>query len=234
MPTSKNQRTGWKNPSTCVTSQVETDSRAGDRPERRRQLGESRQPRRLLSAPGNIASRIAGVRYCVTLSPGLGSSPNARALEAPKPAAIARTKHPTAVYDRSSGHVRQHLAPDQSVTQIPHEDLGRAIASRRIRAIPQDGRIPRHHQPERRRQMGISAQEAASAPANERTSDARHRDRIRYESVRRPSRTDVLLDKDGSVWYSDFGELFISKFDPEDTQAHRISHHGVQARRAGG
>ena len=26
---------------------------------------------------------------------------------------------------------------------------------------------------------------------------------------------DVLLDKDGDVWYSDFGELFISKFDPK-------------------
>ena len=26
---------------------------------------------------------------------------------------------------------------------------------------------------------------------------------------------DVLLDKDGNVWYSDFGELFISKFDPK-------------------
>src|SRR6202048_3650520 len=26
---------------------------------------------------------------------------------------------------------------------------------------------------------------------------------------------DVRLDKDGNVWYSDFGELFISKFDPK-------------------
>src|SRR6516162_144561 len=26
---------------------------------------------------------------------------------------------------------------------------------------------------------------------------------------------DVLLDEDGNVWYSDFGELFISKFDPK-------------------
>jgi virginiamycin B lyase len=26
---------------------------------------------------------------------------------------------------------------------------------------------------------------------------------------------DVLVDKDGSVWYSDFGEMFISKFDPK-------------------
>ena len=26
---------------------------------------------------------------------------------------------------------------------------------------------------------------------------------------------DVLVDKDGAVWYSDFGELFISKFDPK-------------------
>ncbi len=26
---------------------------------------------------------------------------------------------------------------------------------------------------------------------------------------------DVLLDQDGNVWYSDFGELFISKFDPK-------------------
>jgi sugar lactone lactonase YvrE len=26
---------------------------------------------------------------------------------------------------------------------------------------------------------------------------------------------DVLVDKDGNVWYSDFGELFISKFDPK-------------------
>jgi virginiamycin B lyase len=26
---------------------------------------------------------------------------------------------------------------------------------------------------------------------------------------------DVLLDRDGNVWYSDFGELFISKFDPK-------------------
>jgi streptogramin lyase len=26
---------------------------------------------------------------------------------------------------------------------------------------------------------------------------------------------DVLLDKNGNVWYSDFGELFISKFDPK-------------------
>jgi streptogramin lyase len=26
---------------------------------------------------------------------------------------------------------------------------------------------------------------------------------------------DVLVDKDGNVWYSDFGEMFISKFDPK-------------------
>ncbi len=26
---------------------------------------------------------------------------------------------------------------------------------------------------------------------------------------------DIVLDKDGNVWYSDFGELFISKFDPK-------------------
>src|SRR5215472_3093265 len=26
---------------------------------------------------------------------------------------------------------------------------------------------------------------------------------------------DVVLDRDGNVWYSDFGELFISKFDPK-------------------
>jgi streptogramin lyase len=26
---------------------------------------------------------------------------------------------------------------------------------------------------------------------------------------------DVIVDKDGAVWYSDFGELFISKFDPK-------------------
>src|SRR6266853_3813013 len=26
---------------------------------------------------------------------------------------------------------------------------------------------------------------------------------------------DVIVDKDGNVWYSDFGELFISKFDPK-------------------
>ena len=26
---------------------------------------------------------------------------------------------------------------------------------------------------------------------------------------------DVVLDKDGNIWYSDFGELFISKFDPK-------------------
>src|SRR5262249_19504935 len=25
---------------------------------------------------------------------------------------------------------------------------------------------------------------------------------------------DVLVDKDGNVWYTDFGELYISKFDP--------------------
>ena len=40
---------------------------------------------------------------------------------------------------------------------------------------------------------------------------------------------DVLVDRDGTVWYSDFGELFISKFDPEDAQAHRIPGQGVQA-----
>jgi len=35
--------------------------------------------------------------------------------------------------------------------------------------------------------------------------------------VRRPTTQphDVLLDKNGNVWYSDFGELFISKFDPK-------------------
>ena len=35
--------------------------------------------------------------------------------------------------------------------------------------------------------------------------------------VKRPTTQphDVLLDKDGNVWYSDFGELFISKFDPK-------------------
>ena len=35
--------------------------------------------------------------------------------------------------------------------------------------------------------------------------------------VKRPTTQphDVLLDKNGNVWYSDFGELFISKFDPK-------------------
>ena len=26
---------------------------------------------------------------------------------------------------------------------------------------------------------------------------------------------DVLVDKDGNVWYTDFGEMFIGKFDPK-------------------
>src|SRR6202051_4720728 len=26
---------------------------------------------------------------------------------------------------------------------------------------------------------------------------------------------DILVDKDGAVWYSDFGEMFIGKFDPK-------------------
>ena len=26
---------------------------------------------------------------------------------------------------------------------------------------------------------------------------------------------DILVDKEGSVWYSDFGEMFIGKFDPK-------------------
>ena len=33
--------------------------------------------------------------------------------------------------------------------------------------------------------------------------------------ARPSSRMTSLLDKDGNVWYSDFGELFISKFDPK-------------------
>jgi streptogramin lyase len=36
--------------------------------------------------------------------------------------------------------------------------------------------------------------------------------------MRRPTTEphDIVLDKDGNVWYSDFGELFISRFDPKD------------------
>ena len=26
---------------------------------------------------------------------------------------------------------------------------------------------------------------------------------------------DILVDKDGNVWYTDFGEMFIGKFDPK-------------------
>jgi virginiamycin B lyase len=37
-----------------------------------------------------------------------------------------------------------------------------------------------------------------------------------YDMVRPTTEPhDVVLDKDGNVWYSDFGELFISKFDPK-------------------
>src|SRR4051794_30593292 len=37
-----------------------------------------------------------------------------------------------------------------------------------------------------------------------------------YDMVRPTTEPhDILLDKDGNVWYSDFGELFISKFDPK-------------------
>jgi virginiamycin B lyase len=37
-----------------------------------------------------------------------------------------------------------------------------------------------------------------------------------YDMTRQTTQPhDVLLDKDGNVWYSDFGELFISKFDPK-------------------
>jgi virginiamycin B lyase len=38
----------------------------------------------------------------------------------------------------------------------------------------------------------------------------------KYDMTRQTTQPhDVLLDKDGNVWYSDFGELFISKFDPK-------------------
>ena len=37
-----------------------------------------------------------------------------------------------------------------------------------------------------------------------------------YDMTRQTTQPhDVLLDEDGNVWYSDFGELFISKFDPK-------------------
>ena len=50
----------------------------------------------------------------------------------------------------------------------------------------------------------------------------------------RPSEPhDILVDKDGMVWYSNFGEMEIGKFDPKTLQFTRISDQEVQAQRAG-
>jgi virginiamycin B lyase len=54
-------------------------------------------------------------------------------------------------------------------------------------------------------------------PAPQRTSERATRAILTEYDMKRPTTQphDVLLDKDGNVWYSDFGELFISKFDPK-------------------
>ena len=44
---------------------------------------------------------------------------------------------------------------------------------------------------------------------------------------------DVLVDEDGNVWYSDFGEIFISQFDPKTLKLTEYPVKTVQARRAG-
>ena len=117
-------------------------------------------------------------------------------------------------------HARTHRALDPRRRRVdagghPHDGLWRGepadqaaadagpFARRHARAIPQDGRISRHHQSERGRQMGLSAQDAAAA---DRRVDPRHRHRIRPAARKPPSRTTSCVDKDGNVWYSDFGE----------------------------
>ena len=45
---------------------------------------------------------------------------------------------------------------------------------------------------------------------------------------------DVVMDSKGNVWYSDFGQMFLGKMDPEDRQGDAISDPGHQARLAAG
>jgi len=42
------------------------------------------------------------------------------------------------------------------------------------------------------------------------------------------------VDRDGTVWYSDFGELFISKFDPKTLKLTEYPGQAVSSRAAGG
>src|SRR5207249_5249630 len=79
------------------------------------------------------------------------------------------------------------------------------------RTVPQAGGISRQDQSERGLPVGISAQDARSADWSV---NARHHHRV---DMPRPTTEpqDVLVDAQGMVWYSDFGELFISMFDPK-------------------
>ena len=44
---------------------------------------------------------------------------------------------------------------------------------------------------------------------------------------------DVMLDREGNVWYSDFGQMFLGKMDREDREGDAISNPGSQAGLAG-
>ena len=63
--------------------------------------------------------------------------------------------------------------------------------------------------------------------------DPRHRHRIRSAAGDAPSRMTCCVDDEGSVWYSDFGKLFISKFDPKTLKLTEYPVQEVQAGRAG-
>ena len=57
--------------------------------------------------------------------------------------------------------------------------------------------------------MEIRAEDATAAEGS------RHA-RRRYDVLRPTTEPhDVLIDKEGNVWYTDFGEMFIGKFDPK-------------------
>ena len=80
------------------------------------------------------------------------------------------------------------------------------------RAIPQDGRLSGDHQSELERPLVVRARRrcrvrraATPAPSSP-----------EYDMVRPTTEPhDILVDKDGMVWYTDFGEMFIGKFDPK-------------------
>ena len=121
---------------------------------------------------------------------------------------IVRSTHDadewTHVISRMSGYgaVSQPIKPQRMLdtTRVGHAG-----------AIPQDGRLSRDHQSELGRQMAIRAEDAAAPKGRDTRAIV-----TQYDMVRPTTEPhDILVDKDGNVWYTDFGEMFIGKFDPK-------------------